>query len=271
GVFLVLLALTKLTALAVVPGALLIVLAALIRDWRSKGRAVPLRGLAVGIGVALIPFVVFAVYSVASGRALVSGVVGGAATTSAPAVANGSGLTGNIRENLVVTWQLFLFRLPMMRDFFGGVPLWDTWLEGLVGRFGYLDYVFSVTVRRIVVIVWSLVALLGLAGLVGMVRSLGVRQFLVRYGPLLVGGLVAVAGLMLVIGRVDYNSRLSGGPPFQQARYLLPVLPVAVLALALGLRGAGRRAAPFVGVLLVAGAGLWALAAFSITLTRYYG
>lgn len=270
GLLLVLLALTKLTALAVVPGALVIVLSALVRDWRAKGRAVPLRAVGAGAAIALVPFVLFMILSVASGRAVVSGVVGGAVTAAGPTAVD-SGLTGNIRENLVYTWQLFLFRLPMMQDFLGGVPMFDVWFEGLVGRFGYLDYSFSLGVRRVVTGVWAVIALLGLGGLVALVRGTGVRPALVRYGPLLFGGLIGVAGLMLVIGRVDYTSRLTGGPPFQQARYLLPALPVAVYVLILGLRGAGRRAAPFVAVLLIAGAALWAIGAFSITLTRYYG
>lgn len=272
GLMLVALVLTKLTAAAVVPGAVAILLAAAVRDWRASGRVVPWRDLLVAGGIVLAPVVLFLLANVASGRPLVPGAVGGLASTS---VAAGQGppegLTGNFREILVVTWQLFFPRLPMMQDFLGGFPFWDVWMQGLVGRFGWLDYGFSTDVRRIVVAVWAVVAGLGVWGLVALFRRHGWRAAFVRYGPLVLGGLVAVAGLMLVIGRVDYNSRFTNGPPFQQARYLLPALPVAIVVLALGLRGAGRRVAPYLGVLLVAGAALWVLAAFSITLTRYYG
>jgi hypothetical protein len=46
---------------------------------------------------------------------------------------------------------------------------------------------------------------------------------------------------------------------------------VAVLVVVAALRGIGRRALPVVGVAAVSTVGLWAAAAWAITVTRYFG
>lgn len=268
GLLVVLLALTKLTALAVVPGLLVIVAIALGREWRSRGAASVLAPLGRAAVVAAVPAVLYVAFTILSGRPVIPGVVGSIAS-----VPDGAGATpaGNVRESLTATWQLFLPRLPFMQDFFPVNPFWAIWMDGLIGHFGYLDYNFSGSVRQLVTAAWVAIIALAGVGAVRIARARGIAASIVRHGPLLLGGIVAVAFLLLVIGRTDYHSRLIGGPPFQQARYLLPALPVALLAVPLALRSVGSRAAPYLGVVLVGGSSFWALGAFAITLTRYYG
>ncbi|WP_320670263.1 DUF2142 domain-containing protein [Patulibacter defluvii] len=266
AVLVVLLGLTKLTALAVLPGALLIVLAALIRDARRAGT---LRVLVRPVGTAIAAVagiaLIFALLTVVSDRSLLSGSVGDVTTGAA----NGR-QAGGLMESLSNTWQLFLPRLPFQQDAFAGFPLWNLWINGLVGQFGYLDYSFAEPVRVLVTGVWLLLVALAIAGLLRIRRTDG-WSALRWNAAILVGGAVAVVGLLLVIGRVDFTSRTTGGPPFQQARYLLPALPVALLAIPLALRALADRWRPALGVLLVAGSTLWVAGAWAITLVRYHG
>lgn len=268
GILALLLATTKLTALAVLPGAALVVAAAVVRDARRSGVGTVWRSLRAPAAAAAVVLAAYVTYTLWSGRPVVPGDVGNVATGGA---AGPAGPSGGLREAAVSTWQLFLPRLPFMHEMFEGSPLTDVWLGGLVGRFGYLDYGFSDRVQRIVGGVVILTAVAAAVAFVRIVRGVGTRTTIKRHGPVLLGGALAVLLLVAIIGRVDFDSRRTGGPPFQQARYLLPALPVAVLVLPLALRGLGRRVAPFVGVALVSGAALWAAGALGLTLQRYYG
>lgn len=268
AVLVVLLALTKLTALAIVPGLLVIVCFALVREGRSRGVQSLIAPLGRAIAWAAVPAVVYIAYTVLSGRPVIPGVVGSIASVPDGA---GAAPAGNIRESLTFTWQLFMPRLPFMQDFFPVNPFWAIWMDGLVGHFGYLDYNFSEGVRQLVTAAWVVVVVLAGVGVLRIARERGFAASVVRHGPVLLGGIVAVALLLLVIGRTDYHSRLTGGPPFRQARYLLPGLPVALLAIPLALRAVGSRVAPFLGVVMVGGGAFWVLGALAITLTRYYG
>lgn len=270
GVAAVLLALTKLTGLAIVPGALLIVLAALIRDLRGGRSREALRALAIGVGIAAIPALIYVLITVLSGRPIVPGVIGATATETTGGGAAGAA-PGRTSDMLNTIWQLFLPRLPGRPDAFATDPLWAIWIDGLAGRFGYLDYGFSEPVRRLIAAGWVVVVVGALAGFVRLVRASGLRDVLRRFGPVLLGGLAAVALLMAVIGVMDYNSRSTNGPPFQQARYLLPGLPVAVMAVPLALRAFSRRWQPTVGITMVGLMILWAISAVGLTLVRYYG
>lgn len=270
GAAAVLLVLTKLTGLAIVPGALLIVLAALIRDLRGGRSREALRAIAIGVGVAAIPVAVYVLITVLSGRPIVPGVIGATATETTGGGA-ASAAPGRTSDMLNTIWQLFLPRIPGRPDVFATDPLWSIWVDGLAGRFGYLDYGFSEPVRRLIAAGWVAVVIGAGAGFVRLVRASGMRDVLRRFGPVLLGGFAAVALLLVVIGVMDYNSRSANGPPFQQARYLLPGLPVAVMAVPLALRAFSRRWQPAVGIVMVGLMVLWAVGAVSLTLVRYYG
>lgn len=271
GVVAVLLALTKLTGLAIVPGALLIVLAALIRDLRGGRSREALRAVAIGIGIAAIPALIYVLITVLSGRPIVPGVIGATATEATGGGAASAAAPGRTSDMLNTIWQLFLPRIPGRPDVFATDPLWAIWIDGLAGRFGYLDYGFSEPVRRLIAVGWVAVVVGAVAGFVRLARASGLRDVLRRFGPVLLGGFAAVALLLIVIGVMDYNSRSTNGPPFQQARYLLPGLPVAVMAVPLALRAFSRRWQPTVGITMIGLMVLWAVSAVGLTLVRYYG
>lgn len=270
GVMAVLLVLTKLTGLAIVPGALLIVLAALIRDLRGGRPREALRAVGIGVGIAAIPIALYVLITVLSGRPIVPGVIGATATETTGG-GSAAGMPGRTTDLLNTVWQLFLPRIPGQPDAFASNPLWSIWIDGLVGHFGYLDYGFGEGVRKLVAATWAAVVVAAVVGFGRLVRMSGWRDVLRRFGPVLLGGFAAVALLMAVIGVMDYNSRSSNGPPFQQARYLLPGLPVAVMAVPLALRAFGRRVQPAVGIVMVGLMVLWAISAVGLTLVRYYG
>ena len=77
-------------------------------------------------------------------------------------------------------------------------------------------------------------------------------------------------GLAASIAVVSYRARINTGEPFEQARYLLPLLPLFALIPALAVRGA-RRYAPSLGVALVLCAVGFSVFAQLLTLARYYG
>lgn len=259
--------LTKLTALALVPGVLAIVIGALVRQWRSGERATVRAAATTGVVAAAIPAVAYAAAALASGRSLIPGVLGDAVEGRSAGAATGGDLLGSLNS----TWQLFLPRLPFLADEHPGEPIWSVWTDGLVGRFGVLDYGFPAPVRAFAAALALVVLAVALRGLRRLAGDGGWRSLAARHGPLLLGAALTTIALALIIGRIDYHSRLTGGPAFQQARYLLPALPVAVLVGVAALRGIGRRALPVVGVAAVSTVGLWAAAAWAITVTRYFG
>ena len=162
-------------------------------------------------------------------------------------------------------WQFYLPRLPFMTDDFAYYPLRSTWLSGFVGRFGWLDYSFTPGV-------YDVAPFVALAAAAAFVAEL-VRRFgaVARRKLETVVYLVAIAGLVYVIGRSGYQAKIALQPPFEQARYLLPLLALYGLGLALAARAAGRRFGPAVGAGVVSVAAIHTVAAMLITLTRYYG
>jgi hypothetical protein len=74
-----------------------------------------------------------------------------------------------------------------------------------------------------------------------------------------------------VIGWQGVTYRHDTGFPFEQARYLLPLLGLYGLLVALAARGAGRRWGPAVGAALVMLAMAHGLFAGLLTISRYYG
>jgi len=255
--------LSKLTFIGLLPGVAVALVALTFGLPAGRDRRTARSGAGVALLVAAIPVCAYlilnatvwhrSVFQGALGAATVSGVPG-----SSPAA------SGNVRELLSYIWQFYIPRLPGMHQQFSVYPLWHVWFEGFVGRFGLLDYTFPIWVDWVVLAMYLLVV--ALAGRALVVDSARVRA---RWRELL-SYLVLMVGLLLAIARAGFPYHIQTHFVFEQARYLFPLLGLYGLLVALGLRGAGERWGPTLGVTLVVGAVALALFAQLLTLQRYY-
>jgi len=256
----------KATLIAFVPAVAFAFLVLVARAGPGRRRDA-LRSVAIGAGVGSLPIVLFVVLSATVwGRPLWGAAVASSSDEllSAPLQTISA---GSLREQLSYTWQLFLPKLGVVASLHPvDNPLADLWLTGFVGRFGWLDYGFPQWVYDLADWVAPLVAALAATTLVRERHRLRGRALeLVTYA-------LAVTGLALLIGLAGYQSWL--GTPngtFEQARYLLPLLPFYGALVALAVRAGGSRAGPLlaaVGVVVLAG---WSVYAQVLTALRFYG
>jgi hypothetical protein len=207
----------------------------------------PHRARVLGALAALFPL---ALYGLLGATVWSRPVVDRVDVLKAPAPRSGSLLS--------YAWQEYLPRLPLMDDLVPGVQPWSLWFKGLVGRFGWLDYGYPGWA-------YGLALLLVLAT----VAAAGPYAWSARHGRGREIAVFAVAtvGLLGAVAAVSYRA----APPFDQARYLLPLLPLFALVPALAVRAAGHRRAPTVAALLIMLAiGLSGFAQL-LTIARYYG
>ena len=270
--------LTKPTMVALVPLACLgIGLAA----WRRRGGAgIPWRSLATVLVAAAIPIAVYSAVNalvwdrgaIAVGAGAIDSSVASGSDTAAPpspaptAPAPTAERPFEVGELLSYTWQFYLPRLPFMEDEFGGNwPLRKVWFKGWIGRFGWQDTEFSYNVYLGALVVSLAAFILAAAALWRRRDTVRARwREVVTY---VLGTAVVVA----VLHYVGYDYLLQSGEGFEQARYLLVLLPLYAGFAALAAYGAGRRAGPFVAGALVVLAFGNALAGLLITAARYYG
>ena len=255
--------LTKLNFYAFVPGA---AVGLTLLAWRAgAGRPAALRGAGVAFGmVAAAALVSVALNTVVWDRP----IFGGGVETAAKVAAGASPAAAEpitLREQASYTWQLYLPRLPLMEDQFPNYPLWQTFVKGTIGLFGWLDTPFPDWVYTI-----ALVILLPLMALC--LVSLWRRRAVVRERwPEFVAYGVMVAGLLVSIGVLGLRYRQDTGYAFEQARYLLPLLPLYGAGVALAARGVGRRFERRLGALIVVLAMAHGLFAQLLVISRYYG
>lgn len=184
-------------------------------------------------------------------------------------VSSAIGLTG-AKESLVgeirYMWELYLPRLPWMKDeFFGVSPLRDIWFNRFVGLYGWLDVLFAPWVYTVALFPAGLIAML-------MARSLFTDRAALRRraGELLVYALMAL-GLMALLSADSYLNKSAEGAGWAQPRYLMPLIPLAAVLVALAARGAGRRWGPAVGMLIVSLVFAHDIFSQLQTVARYYG
>jgi hypothetical protein len=255
-------ALAKLTFIALLPG---IALALVLLAWRAlpAGRARALRALAASVAIAVAPVAVYALLNATVWHrgGPTAGGIAGATNSALPA-----GGVVTLHQTLDYIWELYLPRLWFMHHaYFSEYPLWSTWLNGSIGHFGWLDYTFPGWVYddgR-----YLLYALTALA-LAGLVRA---RRHVSSMLPIFACFAVMALGLLGAIGYTGIRYRLSMGYPFEQARYLFPLVVFYALFLVLAARGVGRRWAPALGGALVVLAMAHGLFAETLTISRYYG
>jgi hypothetical protein len=154
-----------------------------------------------------------------------------------------------------------------MPHYFAGIATWrDIWFDRAVGVYGWMDTVFPGWVDNLALVVAT--ALAGLAA-----RELYVRRAALRARLAELATYAAVVfGVLVLMGFASYQTDVvSHELAFGEPRYLLPLLPLLGAAIALAVRGAGRRWAPVVGaafVVLFLGHDLFSQLQ---VIARYYG
>ncbi|MFM9023069.1 MAG: DUF2142 domain-containing protein, partial [Solirubrobacterales bacterium] len=160
--------------------------------------------------------------------------------------------------------QYWFPRLPFLTDQVPEpYPGWETMFKGFVGRFGWLEYQFPTWVYWVVLAAWT-----GLVALAARAIALSRSVMRPRLAELACSLLMA-AGVLALISAVGYDLRLSGDP-FEQARYLFPLLPLLGALIGLAVKGAGPRLAPYLGVAIVLGTGALDIGGLLLTLGRFY-
>lgn len=144
-------------------------------------------------------------------------------------------------------------------------PFAHIWFDGFVGRFGGREYGLPGVADGIAAGVYLGVIALAARELVRKRIRLSARW------PELATYMAILLGLLLVIHLPGYQTRLKEEGDWEQARYLLPLLPLYGAIVAVAARGAGRRWGPAVAVVLISLAVAHSLLAFLVTITRYYG
>lgn len=225
---------TKLNFVGIVPGALLGLIVLSVRAARTLGRAAYI-SLAGAIAVAFSPAAVYVGAHLATGApafGIVSDAVGG--------------MHGPLLSEASYIWQLYLPRLPGMRnDFQGLFTTTQFWFNGYVGLYGWLDTTFPGWVYEAALIPAALIAGLCLRSLIERAGALRARL-----PELAVYGLICV-GLMSLVGADSYLRFPALDAEYAQFRYMLPLVPLLGIVLALAARGAGSRWGLVVGAGIV--------------------
>jgi hypothetical protein len=249
--------LTKLNFVGLAPGAILGLVLLTRRAARSSKR-VAYRSLAIALAIGTSPVYVYVLVN------LISNHPGLGFTSSAISL---TARHGSALDELSYIWQFYLPRLPGMTSYFPGIfTPHQIWFNRSVGLYGQLDTSFPGWVESFALIPAALVAVLGLRGLLAARATLRCRL-----AELMVYAVMG-AGAMALVGAdsyLEYATHSIIG--YADPRYLLPMLPLMGAALALAVRGAGRRWGPATGVSIV----LLILAhdIFSqlLVISRYYG
>lgn len=260
--------LAKINMLGLLPGVALGLVLLVSRATPSERREA-LRGAVSAVAIVAVALLVYAAFNStvwerslffgASGHALGSGegVLGPGDVTSAP--------SGSLGNALSYGWQFYLPRLPFMDSQFTYYPFWEIWFKGFIGQFGWLDYGFPTRIYDLAL------------GIVLVLLAFAARALITHCDQLrarldeLATYLALAIGLVILVNGNGYAARIDGALGFEQARYLLPLLPLYAAIIALAARGASRRYGPALGVLIVSVAIAHSAVAMLLTLTRYYG
>ncbi|MGH2948644.1 MAG: hypothetical protein ACRDPC_20705, partial [Solirubrobacteraceae bacterium] len=234
------------------------VLAVLLRREGPEGRGRLLRLAGLATAVAATPVIAYIVLNTTVwDRPLWSTGVPGTTTAT-------GGRSPQLTQFLGYLWQFYLPRLPFMADQQAGLPLFNVWFQGFIGRYGWLDTSFPGWAYDVALAVFAVVGALAARALWVARRTLAGRR-----GEVLAYAAI-VAGFLLVVAWAGYSGRLTNGFVFEQARYLLPLGALYAALVALAARGAGRRLGPPVGVALVILACGHALLSVLLVAGRFY-
>jgi hypothetical protein len=248
--------LSKPSSFGLIPGAVLGVALAVLTAAPDRRRRA-LQGAGVALAVVAVPAVLYLV---------VNQVVFDRPGTTAVSGFKLSTPEGSFGGQLAYLWQSFLPRLPFMTDQFTAYPyylLWDSYLKGFIGRFGWFEYGYAD---------WAY--WLGLALLVGLValaaRAVAATGALRRRWPELVTYAALLGGMFLTVGFAGYRYRFDADQSFEQARYLFLLIPLWGAVVAAVVQGAGRWARTAATLLVLAAFAHTALSML-VTVERFYG
>lgn len=242
----------KLTFLPMVPVVLCAALVVLVREVRGGRLRTAVAPLGAAVGVAAVLGAPFLLWAKFGGRGLLFGPTGEPVGTPATP-----------RELISYTIELFVGQVGPIRDRIPGSGP-EIFLSGLTGRLGWLDY--GPSDAWVTAFKWLWLALAALA-VVGVVRAA-----LRRRTSLLEVGLwvVAVVPLLLAIASSGFYSRTTGAIGFEQARYLLPLMAIAVAGIGLAVRQVPARVQPWLGAALCTVGLLHGTALWLMTVGRYF-
>lgn len=230
--------LTYFSLTGVVFGAIvgLLILAARDARWRGMGRSA-LKAPAIAIAIGVSPGVIYGLSNLAKGHPLLGSLTG-----------TGHSLGhSSLLSELSYIWQLFLPRLPGMTHYFEGISTWrEIWFDRSVGFYGWMDTMFPSWVQNLAFVLAIATALLCGAELLRHRTEIRARL------PELASYAAIAVGVLVMLGVASYGSdvvehELAYGEP----RYLLPLLPLFAAAIALAIRGAGRRWVPIAGAAMI--------------------
>ena len=251
--------LTKTSFAGLLPGAAAGILLAIWRVPAPQRR----RALAFGAAGAGVLVAGFGLWLVANQAVFDrSGVTTTAGFASAETTANTT-----LRGTASYIWQVFLPALPGMERFVSiqnSYVLWDTFIQGFVGRFGWWHFGFALWVNQLVLGVY--LAVLALTG-AGLFRA---RRALRRRWPELVVYVLILAGYVGLVEVAAYRYQSHHMAAFEQTRYLLPLVPLYGGLVAIAATAGGRRWGPAIGAFLVVLAMAHSLFAMLLVIGHYY-
>jgi len=249
--------LTKQAVVGLLPGVVLaLAFAVRAASPAQRRRAAVLAGSALGFGglVGIAYIASGSLYHRAGGS-----LSGGLSSAHYAAITSWSG-------QLNYVWTSFLPRLPWMGQTHapGVYVLWDVYFKGFVGIFGWFQFLFEPWVYDVAAVIFAVIGALAL-------RELWThREAVRRRRAELLTYVTLVVGVLAMLAYAGYRYEAEHGIGFEQARYLLPLLPLWGALVALAARGAGRRWGPAVGALLVVLAIAHSLFSMLLVVARYY-
>lgn len=246
----------KATSYALIPAALMVLV---VSTWRKRKELTWRSRVAIGIStVAGIGTTLGIWFTIAHGSN--HNVAAQVSELSASQTVSHT----NIRELLSYVWQFYLPNYPGQTPFRGisSLPLYDVWLKGSWGSFGWLEVPFPNSVYL------ALAAACAVATIAA-VKTMWSRRRRIDFAIVAFFGLVVLA-LFAGLHWTEYHLIKAGAGAFNQGRYLLPLIGIAAVIGVLASRAFGQRLrVAVVGLFLIALFGLQVLA-LAINGTRYF-
>ena len=159
-------------------------------------------------------------------------------------------------------WQFYLPNLGFMNSSSYGAR--DVFVDRLFGGFAMLEVKFSRGVYTALTVIGAVVLV---SALVGVIRR---RADVRRRWDVVVVGLLAFAGYMLVLHAVAFRSLLVSLDPVITGRYMLPLLPLYGVIVALAVAWLPRRWGLVAAGALVGGVVFLQIAALGLLFARFY-